>query len=663
MISVVICTYNRADLLAAALQTLCDQSQVGTSYEVIIVDNNSSDTTPLVSQDFAARYPHIRYCLETQQGLSHARNRGWQAAKGEYVAYLDDDCKAPPHWLHTADVIIRTVAPQVFGGPYFAMYNSPKPHWFNDEYGSYAPYPKATFINDKPDLLHGGNLFIARQLLVQVGGFDGALGMAGDRQAYGEETALLRQIRAARPATTFYYDPALWVYHLVRPEKMRLGWQMQAQFMKGRSIAHVYVNPQAQGRGRAAHLLRMAGLALLIGASLVRGIFWRNRAKLPHFYNFVYETSLPQITRLGQLYEYAHQPAVQGSPLAPTANAPTASPPETAATVPLISVLVAAWNEEAYLAAFLDSYCAITYPHKELILCAGGGDNSYQLAQGWQKCGVTLLLQHEGEGKYSALQRGLAQARGTIIYLTDADSVLDDASFARVIAPIVDGTETVVTGGFRPLTAQVGLPFVVAQWMMEQGERSKATTQSGGHPIYTPFLVGANCALARATLAASWRDPLENSIGEDYYLALQLQAMGQQIRFCPASSVQTRYPVRVGDYILRKSRWHRSWLLHHYHLGDRRWLRNCLSACRFQLLLALPLLPLLIGLPGVVLWAMIWTWYFAHYQSRKAWFTASNQEGVATVRLYHLFLLMIADFCAWAMMPWQLIVPKWRKQW
>lgn len=354
--------------------------------------------------------------------------------------------------------------------------------------------------------------------------------------------------------------------------------------------------------------------------------------------------------------------------LAGYAKQTAASPPASVATLPCVSVLVAAWNEAAYLPNFLDSYGALTYPHKELILCVGGSDHSYDLAQQWRGAPITLLGQHQGEGKYRALQRGLQQAKGAIIYLTDVDCVLDEASFQQLLAPMIAGRETVVTGGFRPLNAQLNTPFVVAQWMMEQGEQVQTTAQPPGQPIYTTYLVGANCALARSTLAAGWCNALANAIGEDYYLALQVQRMGQQIRFCPESSIQTRYPVRVGDYILRKSRWHRSWLLHHYQLGDRRWLRNCLSAFRFQMILALPLLPLFLGLPGIALWGLVWTWRFADYRRRQALFAASAQADtvqadIAQVHLYHLLLLMIADFCAWAIIPLQMIVPKWRRQW
>lgn len=304
LISVVICTYNRADLLAALLQTVCNQMSTACAYEIIIVDNNSSDTTPLVGQEFAARYPHVRYCVETNQGHSHARNRGWQEAKGEYVAYLDDDCKAPPHWLRTADEIIRTVAPMVFGGPYLATYHSSKPAWFKDEYGSYIPCRTATFINETPDLLHGGNLFIARRLLAQIGGFDVSLGMSGHKRGYGDETELLRYLHTTLPATTFYYDPALWVYHLVRPEKMQLGWLLRDRFIQGRNIHQVY------GATNRSWLVLIGQSAIVGALCLVDGCLLaliRRRASFPRLQNYWYESTLPRVKTLGKFYQQLSQ--------------------------------------------------------------------------------------------------------------------------------------------------------------------------------------------------------------------------------------------------------------------------------------------------------------------------------------------------------------------
>ena len=99
LISVVVCTFNRADLLETSLEALDEQILESSEYEVIVVDNNSTDNTLNVVEELCNRLTSLRYCFEPNQGLSHARNRGWREAMGEYVAYIDDDCKVPGQWL------------------------------------------------------------------------------------------------------------------------------------------------------------------------------------------------------------------------------------------------------------------------------------------------------------------------------------------------------------------------------------------------------------------------------------------------------------------------------------------------------------------------------------------------------------------------------------
>jgi len=82
-LSVIICTYNRAELLKNVLQDVCEQTLADSEFEVIVVDNHSTDQTRAVAESFSQRYPNIRYCFEAQQGLSHARNRGWREARGD----------------------------------------------------------------------------------------------------------------------------------------------------------------------------------------------------------------------------------------------------------------------------------------------------------------------------------------------------------------------------------------------------------------------------------------------------------------------------------------------------------------------------------------------------------------------------------------------------
>lgn len=298
MISVIICTYNRADLLAGALESVCQQSLAASAYEIVVIDNNSTDETPQVSRAYAERYPNVRYYTESQQGLSYARNRGWQEARGEYVAYIDDDCQAPASWLAVGQEVIEHVAPDGFGGPYFAFYKTPKPPWFKDAYGSWLPFAQATAV--APDILHGGNLFLRRDLLAKVGGFDPTLGMKGSQMAYGEETALLHYLQTTQIATRFYYEPRLFVSHLVRPEKLSLWWQLHSTFMHGRAYHAIYGREQPSFPWWAYLLL--PPYTLFIGLrTLWQSWLWRDRVRYPYWQNYLYESDVLTyyIRRLG----------------------------------------------------------------------------------------------------------------------------------------------------------------------------------------------------------------------------------------------------------------------------------------------------------------------------------------------------------------------------
>jgi glycosyltransferase involved in cell wall biosynthesis len=301
LISVVLCTYNRADLLAAALQTLCEQSLDRGEYEVIVVDNNSTDDTRSVAEGFCRSRANVRYVLETRQGLSHARNRGWQEARGEYVAYTDDDCKLPPQWLAVARQIIAKKSPEIFGGPYFAFYNTAKPPWFKDSYGSCELGGEARALN-ADEFLAGGNIFFRRELLETLGGFDTSLGMAGAKIAYGEETALQKRVRDASPEACIYYDPDLYVYHLVRPEKMTLLWRARAAFPKGRSVYRVHQGDAPATIGKASMTVRAIRIVLAFAVDVTLGTLRRDRAKYPYIQNYFYEHTSRYLHSLGKLY-------------------------------------------------------------------------------------------------------------------------------------------------------------------------------------------------------------------------------------------------------------------------------------------------------------------------------------------------------------------------
>src|SRR5690349_21431211 len=110
-ISAIIPTYNRADYLGNAIQSLIEQTLPIEQYEILVIDNCSTDRTrQIVCEDFA-HVPNLRYIYEPVLGLSQARNTGWQQARGDYVAYLDDDAIASSQWLEKILFTFRTVTP------------------------------------------------------------------------------------------------------------------------------------------------------------------------------------------------------------------------------------------------------------------------------------------------------------------------------------------------------------------------------------------------------------------------------------------------------------------------------------------------------------------------------------------------------------------------
>lgn len=99
-VSVIVCSYNRSRLLERALRALSAQSLPSERFEVIVVDDGSTDDTPEVCRNLARQLPNLRYISTgANQGLSKARNAGLKAARSEYLLFIDDDCVAGPHWV------------------------------------------------------------------------------------------------------------------------------------------------------------------------------------------------------------------------------------------------------------------------------------------------------------------------------------------------------------------------------------------------------------------------------------------------------------------------------------------------------------------------------------------------------------------------------------
>jgi glycosyltransferase involved in cell wall biosynthesis len=296
-----VCTYNRAGIVRTALESLCRQDYDASRYEIIVVDNNSTDDTRSTVEGFLDR-DNVRYCFEGKPGPSHARNAGWRLARGQYVGFMDDDARAPENWLTVADAVIKDRFPDIFGGPYFPYYTSERPAWFKEEYESFHPWSETRRLSAAEHLC-GTNIFFRRNLLEESGGFDAALGPHGDVMGYGEETALMITIRNNRPDALVLYDPALSVFHLVRPPKMKMASKMMDVFVLGRYSEYVFFGRRRTARSRLRALLEFPCLGALIAADGAYGLLFRDREKLPFFFNYLYEHTLKYIYGLGVRYE------------------------------------------------------------------------------------------------------------------------------------------------------------------------------------------------------------------------------------------------------------------------------------------------------------------------------------------------------------------------
>lgn len=231
LISVIICTYNRAKLLINCLQALNAQTVGKFFYEVIIINNNSIDNTQEAAENFCKNKKSFRIVVESKQGLSFARNRGWKEAKGKYIAYVDDDAYVELNWI--AEIISflnKHPSANVFGGPYKRYFLTPPPPWFPKNYGSLSLGNKIKIIDGKTDSLPGSNIIFNKSILKKYGGFKTNLGMKGNKILYGEETELLARLK--KDKEPIYYVPTILVNHLVADYKLNFWWLLKSDYFR-----------------------------------------------------------------------------------------------------------------------------------------------------------------------------------------------------------------------------------------------------------------------------------------------------------------------------------------------------------------------------------------------------------------------------------------------
>lgn len=275
MISVLIPTHQRAGLLDRALSALERQRlPSGLEWEVVVANNNCTDETPEVVRRHARSAPcGVREVFESRPGANYARNAALAAAKGEVVAFIDDDIEVDERWLPTAVATLEREKADLVGGRIFPRWEAPPPVWLlgNQELYDYlglmvwdAPARLGLPFAPRPKIW-GGNLIVRRSSADRVGGFDPQVGRTSARLFSGDESEFIRRILEG--GGTVVYDPAIMVRHYVPRERMRRRYF--CRWIYGYAEGRVRFQPLPAGKPLFGVPRWMYGRVLRHGARLL----------------------------------------------------------------------------------------------------------------------------------------------------------------------------------------------------------------------------------------------------------------------------------------------------------------------------------------------------------------------------------------------------------
>lgn len=212
-------------MLADALDSIArSQGLTGNQVEVLVVDNASRDETPAVVADRIGSYPvRLRYLFEIRPGALYAYNRGWRAARGTFVVFMDDDQLIEPHYLARLEALFERTGAAVLGGSIQFQDHKLAPEWLRRRTESVGQIDlgaatREVMPDDMP--LKGGNLATRRDLLERLGGFTEVFQIEdqASRLAPGFEDDFQARVRAAGGAV--FYSPGLQQFNRFTPAQL-----------------------------------------------------------------------------------------------------------------------------------------------------------------------------------------------------------------------------------------------------------------------------------------------------------------------------------------------------------------------------------------------------------------------------------------------------------
>lgn len=279
-LSVVICTYNRDAYILSALNSLVNQTLARDCFEVVLVNNNSTDSTASLCEHFAENLPDFRYryFLEINQGLSYARNRGINESVGTVIVFMDDDAVAEPDYLQNLhDFFVQYPDAAACGGRIYPDFETRRPRWMSH---FLVPLTSSLDMGDKVRLFKqrsypiGANMAFKRPIFDRFGVFNIALGRKGANLVGAEEKDFFYRIMSE--GLKVYYVPDAIVHHHVPDSRLTFS------FFKKQAIGIGY-SERLRAKALSGREYGMSVFRELLkwGASLALSLFYLLTIRLP----------------------------------------------------------------------------------------------------------------------------------------------------------------------------------------------------------------------------------------------------------------------------------------------------------------------------------------------------------------------------------------------
>jgi glycosyltransferase involved in cell wall biosynthesis len=278
-ISVIICSYNRADYIIGAVESLYRQTLDKSRFEVFVVDNNSIDNTADLVQDYINTHQDfdLHYLTESRQGASFARNTGAAFARSPLLCFMDDDAIAAKDYLERI-VQFFPAHPDAagLGGRIIPEYMPARPKWMShfvsSLVGNFDYSPRLTVFREGKYPLES-NMVVRKEDFDAIGGFNTALpGVQGTLRIGGEGKDFFLRLQSL--SKKIYYDPDLVVRHIVEVKKLTPHYLYRVASGIGRGE-----RVRTLAMGRWAYVKKIIEYLYKLAGSMVLGILYAAKGK------------------------------------------------------------------------------------------------------------------------------------------------------------------------------------------------------------------------------------------------------------------------------------------------------------------------------------------------------------------------------------------------